>query len=145
VKNRVGKICTVMAAVMLLSFTMLESVTEARIGGGRSMGSRGSRSYSRPATTYSPSSPSRPQVAPAPRPFAQQPGGGFMRSMAGGLMGGMLGSMLFGGVAGAGTGGGMSGGGIGLLDIVLLAGAGYLVYGYVRKSRAERSSPFHRR
>jgi predicted lipid-binding transport protein (Tim44 family) len=134
-----------MAAVMLLSFTLLELTAEARIGGGRSMGSRGSRSYSRPATTYSQPGQSRQQVAPAPRFSSQQPGGGFMRSMAGGIMGGMLGSMLFGGVAGAGTGMG-GGGGMGLFEIVLLAGICYLVYRFIRKKRAESSSsPFYRR
>lgn len=65
-----------------------------------------------------------------------------MRSMAGGLAGGMLGSMLFSGMAGAGGGmGGMAGGGgIGLFEIILLAGGGYLLYRYLKKKRAERAS-----
>ena len=70
-----------------------------------------------------------------------------MRSMAGGLMGGMLGSMLFGGVAGAGAGaGGMGGGGgIGLFEIALLAGIGYLIYRYIKKKRADSSTaPYNR-
>ena len=71
-----------------------------------------------------------------------------MRSMAGGLAGGMLGSMLFSGMAGAGSGmgGGMGGGGIGLFEIILLAGGGYLLYRYLKKKRAESSAnPFDRR
>ena len=101
------------------------------------MGSRGSRSYSRPASpSYQPSQ-SRQQSAPAPGAFQQPAGGGFMRSMAGGMMGGMLGSMLFGGTAGAGGGtGGGAGGGTGLLNILLLAGGGYLLYRYLKKRRA---------
>jgi predicted lipid-binding transport protein (Tim44 family) len=129
-----------MAAVLFLSITVLEFNAEARAGGSRSMGSRGSRSYSRPATTSPQPSQSRQQVAPAPGPFQQQAGGGFMRSMAGGMMGGMLGSMLFSGSAGAGGGMGGSGGGIGLFEIILLAGGGYLIYRYIKKKRAENSS-----
>jgi hypothetical protein len=119
---------TVLAAVLFLSLTILQLTAEARAGGGRSMG--GSRSYSR-------------QSSPAPRqqyaPNQQQAGGGggFMRSMAGGMAGGMLGSMLFGGTAGAGgMGGGTGGGGIGLFQILLLAGGGYAIY-RLMKGRSE--------
>ena len=142
-KNRVVKIFTVMAAVLFLSITVLELTAEARAGGSRSSGSRGSRSYSKPASTYSQPSPTRQQqAAPAPSPFQQQAGGGFMRSMAGGIMGGMLGSMLFSSFAGAGAGagggmGGLGGGGIGLFEIALLAGIGYLIYRYIKKKRAD--------
>ena len=73
-------------------------------------------------------------------------GGGFMRSMAGGMMGGMLGSMLFGGSAGAGMGGGVGDGGdFGMFEIILLAGGGYLLYRYLQKKRAEGSSDPYRR
>jgi hypothetical protein len=58
-----------------------------------------------------------------------------MRSMAGGIMGGMLGSMLFSSFAGAGMGPGMGGGGIGFLEIILLAGGGYLIYRYIKRAR----------
>lgn len=136
-KKRIVRIFTVMAAIMMLSVTVLELNAEARAGGSRSSGSRGSRSYSKPASTYSqPSqSRSRQQLAPPPSPM-QQPGGGFLRSMAGGIMGGMLGSMLFSSFAGAGGGmGGMGGGGIGLFEIILLAGLGYLIYRFIKKKR----------
>lgn len=129
-----------MAAVMFLSITVMELTAHARAGGSRSSGSSGSRSYSRPA---SPSSQPRQQqqAAPAPSPFQQQAGGGFMRSMAGGIMGGMLGSMLFSSFAGAGAGaaGGM-GGGIGIFEIILLAGIGYLIYRFIKKKRADSQS-----
>jgi hypothetical protein len=86
-------------------------------------------------------------AAPAPSPFQQQAGGGFMRSMAGGMMGGMLGSMLFSGVAGAGggMGNGTGGGGIGLFEILLLAGGGYLLYRFIKNRRAAACSPPYRR
>jgi predicted lipid-binding transport protein (Tim44 family) len=141
-KRHFVKVFAVLAAVIFLGITVLELNADARLGGGRSFGSRGSRSYSRPATTYQPSQP-RQQYAPGPTPFQQQ-GGGFMRSMAGGIMGGMLGSMLFGSSAGAGTNG-TGGGGIGLFEIALLAGIGYLIYRYIKKKRAAASStPFNR-
>lgn len=136
-KNKTIKLFTVLAAALFLSITVMELAAEARAGGGRSMGSRGTSSYSRPAApSYQPR-----QAAPVPGAFQQQAGGGFMRSMAGGLMGGMLGSMLFSGVAGAGGGvGGGTGGGIGLFEIILLAGGGYLIYRYMRKKRTDSTS-----
>ncbi|MEI6824966.1 MAG: hypothetical protein WCK54_05190 [Desulfuromonadales bacterium] len=142
------KVITVMAAVLFVSITVLELSAEARAGGSRSSGSRGSRSYSRPAAapTYQP--PPRQQAAPAPGTLQQPAGGGFMRSMAGGLAGGMLGSMLFSSFAGAGGGaGGMGGGGgIGMFEIILLAGGGYLIYRYIKKKMAESAAiPVDRR
>ena len=143
-KRHFVKVMTVMAAVLFLSITVMELSAEARVGGSRSFGSRGSRSYSRPATA--PAYQARPQAAPAPGGFQQPAGGGFMRSMAGGMAGGMLGSMLFGGVAGAGGGmAGGTGGGIGIFEIILLAGGGYLLYRYLKKKRAEESSDTYRR
>lgn len=139
-KRHIVKVCTVMAAVLFLSITVLELTAEARAGGSRSSGSRGARSYSRPASPSSQPAPSRQQAAHAPGSFQQPAGGGFMRSMAGGMMGGMLGSMLFSSFAGAGggVGGGMGGGGgIGMFEIILLAGGGYLIYRYIKKKRAE--------
>jgi predicted lipid-binding transport protein (Tim44 family) len=143
-KRHIVKVFAVMAAVMFLSITVLELNADARLGGGRSFGSRGSRSYSRPASTYQQSQP-RQQYTPRPAPFQQQGGGGFMRSMAGGIMGGMLGSMLFGGSAGAGANGAGGGGGIGLFEIALLVGIGYLIYRFIKKKReAGSSTPFNR-
>lgn len=133
-KRHVAKVFTLFAAVLFLSITVLELNAEARAGGSRSFGTRGSRSYSKPAGSYSQRSQTRQQVSPVPSPFQQQPGGGIMRSMAGGIMGGMLGSMLFSSFAGAGAGaGGMGGGGgIGLLEIALLAGVGYIIYRFIK-------------
>jgi len=139
--NKIIKLLTFSAAVLFLSITVMELTAEARAGGSRSMGSRGTGSYSRPSTpSYQPR-----QVAPAPGALQQQAGGGFMRNMAGGMMGGMLGSMLFSSAAGAGGGvGGGTGGGIGLFEIILLAGGGYLIYRYIKKKRAEASNPYGR-
>lgn len=137
-KRHVVKVFAVLTAVMALSIGVMELNAHARAGGGRSFGSAGSRSYSRPASPYSQPSQSRQQATPAPSPFQQQQGGGFLRSMAGGIAGGMLGGMLFRGLgmAGGGMGGG---GGIGLFEIILLAGIGYLIYRYIKKKRADSS------
>jgi predicted lipid-binding transport protein (Tim44 family) len=139
-KKQLVKVGATMAAILFLSMAVLEPSAHARAGGSRSMGSSGSRSYSRPASPSSTAGQYRPQAAPAAAPF-QQPRGGFLRSMAGGIAGGMLGSMLFSSVAGAGGGmGGARGGGIGLFEILLLAGVGYLIYRYIKNKREQNSS-----
>lgn len=135
-----GSIFMVMS-IMAALFMVAEA--DARAGGSRSSGSRGSRSYSRPASPST--APSPYQAAPqqarpvSPSPFQQpQPaGGGFLRSMAGGVVGGMLGGMLFRsmGFGGGGMGGGIGGGGIGIFDILLLAGIAYLIYRFVKAKR----------
>jgi len=136
-KKQCVKVVSIMAAVLFVSLTVLELNAHARAGGSRSSGG-GSRSYSRPASSSPQPSQPRQQASPAAGQ-AQQPGGGFMRSMAGGIAGGMLGSMLFSSFAGAGAGaaGGAGGGGIGLFEIILLAGGGYLIYRYIKKKRAD--------
>ena len=109
----------------------------ARAGGGGSSGSRGSRSYSAPSSpSSSPSSPSR-QAGPAPssQPAPSQ-GGSFMKGIAGGLVGGMLGGMLFRSL-GFGGESGMGGGGIGLFEIILIAGILYGIWWYIKKRRRD--------
>jgi predicted lipid-binding transport protein (Tim44 family) len=130
--------------VFLLSLTaglFIAAEAEARAGGGRSFGSRGTRSYSQPVSPSTAPSPYQATPQPAspagPSPFAQpQPaGGGFLRSMAGGIAGGMLGGMLFRSLGMGGAGGMGGGGGIGIFEILLLAGIGYLIYRYVKSRR----------
>ena len=97
------------------------TAADARMGGGGSFGSRGSRSFSMPSAT-----PTAPRVSPfqssaTPRPglgssfgagggFARPGffGGGFGRGLIGGFLGAGLFGMLFGGGFGGGLGGGMS-------------------------------------
>lgn len=141
-KKHVLRVFTLLAAVLFLSVTFMEHEVHARAGGGsRSMGSRGSRSYSRPASPAPQPAPSRPQQA-TPAPSYQPPSsGGFLRSMAGGIAGGLIGGMLFRSLGFGGMGGGMGGGGggFGLFEILLLAGIGYLIYRYIKKKREESS------
>ena len=140
-KRHALKVFTLLAATLFLSATVMEFEAHARAGGGsRSMGSRGSRSYSRPASPTPQPAPARPQQA-APSPAFQPPAsGGFLRSMAGGIVGGMLGGMLFRSLGFSGMGGGMGGGGIGLFEILLLAGIAYLIYRYIKNRRAESTT-----
>src|ERR671911_132664 len=87
-------------AAIGLSQIALETSADARAGGGRSGGFRGSRTYQAPSRSAQPG-PSQQRREAAPPP--QQPGpvgpqsGGFMRGLAGGIMGGLLGSLLFSG------------------------------------------------
>lgn len=122
---------TIIAAFLMVAVAVLNTDAFARAGGGRSIGSTGSRSYSRPATPYSQPAPSQTQTSPSP--YQQQPAsGGFFRNMAGGIFGGMLGGMLFRGFGG--------GGGIGLFGIILIAGIAYMIYRMVKRSRQESLS-----
>jgi predicted lipid-binding transport protein (Tim44 family) len=142
-KRTMMNICMILGAAVLLTAGLPDSDAHARAGGGRSFGSRGTRSYSRPASPL----PSSPQAAPQPGavtpPPYQQPqpaGGGFFRNMAGGIAGGMLGGMLFRSLGFGG--GGMGGGGIGMFEILLLAGIGYMLYRMISKRRAAESAGY---
>jgi predicted lipid-binding transport protein (Tim44 family) len=137
-----------MSLVFLCAWAFQIDNAWARAGGGRSsFGSRGSRSAS-PPRAYTPPSTSRPTqpspgVAPRPgmTPPASQPSS-FWRSFGGGMLGGLAGGLLFrslfGGPSAQGTTGAAgAGGGIGLFDILLLAGIAYLIYWYIKKKRQE--------
>lgn len=147
--RRLTVVGCLMLAATFLSLTFLTAEADARAGGSRSSGSRGSRSYSKPVTPSTAPSPRQATPQPA-RPVAPQPytapqpaGGGFLRSMAGGMIGGFLGGMLFRSMGfGGGYGGGMGGGGIGLFDILLLAGIGYLIYRFIKARRQQAQGEY---
>lgn len=145
--KKIFKLVSIITVVLFVSIFMLELDAYARAGGGRSFGGRGSRSYSAPSRSYSgsssSSSASRPQASPAPVQAAPA-GGGFMRNMGGGilggLMGGILGGMLFSGLGHAGgMGGGLGGSGLGIFEIVLILGIGFLIYRMVTNKKREES------
>ena len=146
---------TTMCSLALATVALVAGMTvasmnaEARAGGGRSFGSRGSRGYSRPVAPpsqyNSPYQQATPQQAPgpgAPSPYqAPQPaGGGFFRSLAGGMVGGMLGGMLFRSLGFGGGGWGAGGGGIGLFEILLIGGIIYFIFRMVKRRRDESPS-----
>jgi predicted lipid-binding transport protein (Tim44 family) len=121
-------------ALIMLTTTLYPADAAARAGSG---GSRGSRSFSRPAappaSPVTPSSPSRQYTAPAQQPMQPQPSrgmfGGLMGGLAGFALGGLLGSLLFGGMG--------FGGGFGLMDMLLVGGALYLLYRLMAARRTQ--------
>jgi len=129
-KNRL-KMLSLIIALLFASITFFEHDAFARMGGGRSFGSRGSRSYS-PPSQYSSPGPSRQQAAPS-QGQAAPAGGGFMRGIGGGLIGGLLGGMLFSSLGFGGMGGGLGGSGIGMIEILLLLGLCYFIFKMVKR------------
>ena len=129
------KMISLITVLLFVSIAVFEIDSYARFGGGRSFGGRGTRSYSPPSRqSSSPGQTATPQNQPASAP--QPAGGGFLRSMGGGLLGGLLGGMLFSSLGLGGMGGGFGGSGIGILEILLLLGIGYFVIRMVKNRRA---------
>ena len=129
-------VAAVSLAIIALAPLLLVTDAWARAGGGSSGGSRGSRSYSSPARpSPTPATPSQPSSPPSsfqqPQPQRSGWGAGLMGGLAGLALGGLLGSMLF--------GHGM-GGGIGLMEILLIAGGAFLLFRMMR-SRQQASAP----
>ncbi len=133
--------------IVIMASALLIKDADARAGGGRSFGGRGTRSYSPPSRPMQremappgQETLNRPPV-PTGMPQQPQPAGGFMRGLGGGLLGGLaggiLGGMLFShmGWGGGMGGGGLGGSGIGLFEIILAAGIGYLIFRMVQNSR----------
>jgi predicted lipid-binding transport protein (Tim44 family) len=125
--------------ILIFTIALISSEVWARAGGGRSGGSRGSRSFSAPKTT-SPGASQFQKSAPAPSSgFMNRPSTGspFLRGLAGGMVGGLLGSMLFGGMghAGMGGGGGLGGSGIGFLEIILIGALIFIVFRFIRSRK----------
>ena len=114
----------------------------ARVGGGMSSGSRGSRSFSSPSRPYSAPSPSTPSMTPSqpmtPQLPQQQPS--MWRGLAMGVAGGFLGSMLFSGLSHGMGMGGFGGSGIGLMDIILIGGLLYILYMLIKKRKEAASA-----
>jgi len=122
-------------AVCLLYF-MHDAAEAARLGGGKSFGSKPSYQRSAPATTPSPTSPQvspgqttqqRPVAGPTPSPMGRW--GGMLGGL---LMGGLIGSLLF--------GGGHAYGGPGLFDMLLIGGGLFLLYRFIRARRMATAS-----
>ncbi|HBA52896.1 MAG: Tim44 domain-containing protein [Syntrophorhabdus aromaticivorans] len=131
----------VLVALFFVFFVGMESLALARIGGGRSFGSRGFSSGSS-SRTYQRSTPTRPTQPAQPTQPTQQPatpgmGRSFLSGLGGGLLGGMIGSMLFGGHAGAGGWG--SGAGFGFGDFILILIILTIVYFVIKHFRARRT------
>lgn len=102
-------------AAIVTALTLAAGDADARVGGGGSFGSRGSRTFSAPSATHTAPSaapiersvtqPNRPTSSPLGTPSRGLFGGGLF----GGLAGGFLGAGLFGLLFGNGFFGGMGG------------------------------------
>ncbi len=148
--------------IKLSTFLFLVVLTtqdvNARIGGGRSFGNRGSRGFVAPRSsvgnTYRPSgnyqnSYSQPYQTPqynSPRSTPPSTGSVFLKSLGAGIAGGMIGGMISRAIGGGNVGhsyspgaGGM--GGIGFIEILLIGGLIYLLFRlFTRKSEVAPSS-----
>src|SRR6516164_4425850 len=102
---RISRILATIGAAAL-AVALVAGTADARIGGGSSFGSRGTRTYSTPApTTTAPSiSPMQRSVTQPGAPGYTRPGGGFFNRpgglFGGGLLGLLFGSGFFGGLGG---------------------------------------------
>ena len=118
--------------VMLLTICLWPLDAWARAGGGKSAGSRGSRSSSAPAQ-HDPglASSNRQAVPPSAVQQSMPQRSGWMSGLMGGItgfvLGGLIGSMLFGGF-----GSGLFGG-LGMLEMLLIGGLIYLAFVYMRR------------
>jgi predicted lipid-binding transport protein (Tim44 family) len=134
-KTKIGILISFGIMAFMLYFW--QNVAEAaRLGGGKSFGSKPSYQRSAPATTPSPTSPQvspgqttqqRPVAGPTPSPMGRW--GGMLGGL---LMGGLIGSLLFGGEHAYG--------GPGLFDILLIGGGLFLLYRFIRARRMATAS-----
>jgi predicted lipid-binding transport protein (Tim44 family) len=153
-KIQLLKFFSTLFVLMFLLSLPAEALARAGRGmsGGRSFGSRGSRSMTpvRPRTPPSspgvrPMNPSRPGMSPTRRaaPYASRPTNSFWRGLGGGflggLAGGMLGRWLFGGPAAQAAPEGGASRGFGLIDLILLGGIGYFIYYLITKRRRQQA------
>jgi len=145
-----------MIATGLALSLMVAAPADARRGG--SFGSRGMRTYSAPRqTSVAPGyvspvqrSMTAPSAAPSYAPsYGQQPGRSFgsrFGGFGGGLVGGLLAGGLIGAMMGHGIGGGWGGGGGGMLALIQLAILGgiiWFIFGLFRRKPAYRpDSPY---
>lgn len=126
-----NRIHGLMAAVALLAaLALLPGDADARVGGGKSFGSRGSRTFSPPPVTQTaprPASPMERTMTQPQRPgtmgaqqTAPQAGGMFSRpGFLGGMFAGFLGAGLLGMLFGNGLFGGLGAGFASMLGLVL--------------------------
>ena len=152
------KVCRVLTVVAIVAAAtgFLASGADARIGGGLSSGSRGSRTFSAPPPTSTMPSAApmqrtvtQPNIA-NPRPgLAPSPGGFFGRSgIWGGLAAGFLGAGLFGLLFGHGMMGGL-GGFVSFLGLIFQLGlialvAMFLWRWFQRRNEPAYASSLHR-
>lgn len=137
-------IVTALAMPVMLA---IQSSADARIGGGGSSGSRGSRTFSAPPTTRTAPNAAQPMQRTITQPGVNAPataGGGFFNrpgmGMLGGLAAGFLGAGLFGMLFGGGLFSGL-GGLSSIIGLVLQLGLIYLVVRFAMSWWQRRNAP----
>ena len=141
-KNRYRKKRVIFFTLLFFFIFLFEMDANARVGGGSSSGSRGSRSYSSPRPS-SPSQSTQPsQASPAsPTPLpSSPPQSSFLRGLGGGILGGLIGGMLFSSLGFGANRGGLGGGGIGLFEILIFGALLFGVYWYFKRRRQEAAA-----
>ena len=144
VNKKVFKILIILIAVLFLSFSVLDSVSYARAGGGRSSGGSGFRSSgSSSGSTSTPYRSSTTQQPGTTQSTPQQstgmsPGKSLLYGIGGGLAGGMIGNMLFGSRGNASQGWG-GGGGFGFGDFLIILIILGIIYFVVKRYRAKKA------
>jgi predicted lipid-binding transport protein (Tim44 family) len=133
-KNTIFILTVAIAAVGLL-YLWQDTAEAARLGGGRSFGSRPSYQRSAPAPRptspqMSPGQPAQPGQVAGPTASPMGRWGGMLGGL---LMGSLIGSLLF--------GGGHAYGGPGLLDFALIGGGLFLLLRFLRARRMAAESP----
>lgn len=138
------------------SAALVLDTADARTGGGRSTGSRGSNTYTAPPATNTAPRAAQPIQRTTVQPGATQPGRGvagagqsrFGSGFGGLLMGGLLGAGLFGLLSGSGLFGGAAGlaGMLGLvLQVALIGGLIWLAMSFFRRRQtAPAAGPMER-
>lgn len=135
-----SKLITLSSLFLFLGFIALSVLPNeadaGRFGGGSSVGSRGSRSFSTPrqATPRQATTPQQSATAASPTAGGSRWGSGLMGGIGGFMLGGLLGSMLFGGGLG-------SGGGLGLLEILLIGGAIWFLFRWFKRQKGQTPAP----
>src|SRR5215470_8183507 len=120
---------------LALPTVIAASYADARVGGGGSSGSRGSRTFSAPpSTTTAPGSPSAPAATGGG--FFNRPGMGMLGGLAAGFLGAGLLGMLFGGGLFSGLGGFAS-----ILGLILQIGLIILVVRLAMSWWQRRNAP----
>lgn len=144
--SRPARLAMVAAAALALSV----GPALAQAGKGKSMGSRGSQTYSAPPSTQTAPNQARPMERSVTQPQQAQPGAAnrpgqatpaqapsFGKALMGGLLGGLLGAGLFSLLSGGGLGG-LGGALMMLLQIALVAGLVFLVISFFRRRQQQQ-------
>ncbi|MGQ9484954.1 MAG: Tim44 domain-containing protein [Desulfosoma sp.] len=135
-RRRFLALCGLCVVGLFLWSLWADVADAARFGGGKSFGSRPSYQRSTPAPSRSYTTPQRDPGSMSGGAIARSPLSSPMRSwggMLGGLlMGGLLGSLLFGGTH--------AWGGPSLLDLLVIGGALFLLFRFLKARRLATSS-----